>query len=143
MTVESVEAKRARDRAYAASYRARKRAEAAAARAVASDVSDGVMRRAVDASLAAAKWLAPSDGALVVQARAIADLVDTEVDTKVVLRLHSLLSRVLGELGLTPRARIQLEVRSRKIGAAVVEGGDLPSNVSKISVSPRPPRRRR
>lgn len=97
-------------------------------------------------SIVAAKWLADSDAALLMQAQMLADMIDQASaagDYRTLLRAHPMLSKALAELGLAPRTRIQLELRSRKLGAAVVEGGELPANVTKIPASPRPPKRQR
>ncbi|WP_341578585.1 terminase small subunit [Microbacterium schleiferi] len=143
MSPAELEAKRERDRRYAASYRARKRAEAAERARAGADGAQGEMRQSVEAALAAAKWIVASDAASVAQARALASFVDRAVDSgdvRAELRAHTLLSHVLADLGLTPRSRIQLEVRSRKL--AVVESDQAPAKAPNVVRFPRPPKRR-
>lgn len=142
MTPEELAAKRERDRKYAASYRARKRAEAAERARAGADVAQGEIRQSVEAGLAAAKWLVGSDAASIAQARALASFADRAAavgDVRAELRAHTLLSHVLADLGLTPRSRMHLEVRSRKL--AVVESDQAPAKAANVVRFPRPPKR--
>lgn len=144
MTTSTQETRRERDARYSREYRARKRAAAASRARVASDAPAGVMRQSVDVSIASMKWLAPSDAAAVAQVRALADLVDQAVaigEAGLAVRTHSLLSKLLAEVGGTPKVRMQLELRARRIArgteAAAVTAAP---NVTPIS-SKRPPTR--
>ena len=144
---ERSQERRERDRAYAASYRARKRAEAAERARVASDGEPGQIRQAVEASFAAAKWLTGSDAAAVAQARALANMADRTHDERLQLRAHALLSRLLSELGLTPRVRMQLELRARKLdtvnaATVVAATGAAIEGASNVTRFPRPAPRR-
>lgn len=133
-------------------YRARKASERAAEEAAARDARDAeaprVMRDAVEASLAAMKWIAPSDAASVAQARSLAEDVDLlrhAGDTNRALSAQRALSRVLNDLGGTPTVRMQHELRSLK-AAKRTEGADdgdsvpTPDNVTKLE---RPAKRAR
>lgn len=146
MNDEQRQAKRERDRRSSASYRARKKAEAAERARAAADGEPGPMRQAVDASLAAMKWLADSDAAAIAQARAVAKLIDVAArtgDLRTELRAHPILSKVLADLGGTPRVRLQLELRSRKLAVAESDGAPAKApNVTPIA-SKRPAKRQR
>lgn len=97
------------------------------------------MRQSVEESLASAKWLTGTDAASCAQARRLADIIDRTADIRLELRAHSLLSRVLGEMGLTPRVRTQLELRARKLQTVVEDGAvDAAPNVTRISPQPAP-----
>lgn len=142
MDDEQRRAKRERDRRAAAAYRARKRVERAERERVAADGVPGLMRQSVELSLAAAKWLTGSDAALMYQARRLADIVDRAEDVRLEMRAHSLLGRVLGDLGLTPRIRMQLELRARKLQTVVEDRAiDAEPNVTRISKRPAPRKR--
>ncbi|SDQ11555.1 terminase small subunit [Leucobacter chromiiresistens] len=102
------------------------------------------MRQSVEGAIAGMKWLAASDAAAVAQVRALADLVDeagATGDTGLVVRTHSLLSKLLAEVGGTPKVRMQLELRARRVEqgaqAAAVAAA---TNVTPIT-SKRPPKR--
>lgn len=147
----SREDRKARQRGYSRAYRARRAAERA--QAAAGD-SQGVkepsteMRDALETALAAMKWLAPSDGALVALARLQAEAIDlfAAADTVAAranaIRFHSALLRSLVELGGTPRMRIQHELRSARLQRATeARAVSTAPNVTKIS--PRPPKHER
>jgi hypothetical protein len=140
MTDEKAQAARERARRNSAAYRARKR-EADAERArVTADGAPGVMRQSVDSSIAAAKWLAGTDAASIAQARALANIIDGTEDGRLQLRAHGLLSRVLGEMGLTARVRTQLELRAQKMSTVVTAAViDRQPNVTRLQ---RPAKRR-
>ncbi|SFS07611.1 hypothetical protein SAMN04487846_2260 [Microbacterium sp. cf046] len=90
------------------------------------------------------KWLADSDGAGMEQARMLAGIIDAahaagEVSRE--LRAHGALTRILDELGGTPRVRLQLELRSRRFDVERPStGAQAGSNVVRF---PRPQKRRR
>jgi len=117
MTDEKALAERERARRNSAAYRARKREVDAERARVTADGAPGVMRQSVDASIAAARWLTATDTASIAQARALARIIDGTEDGRLQMRAHGLLSRVLGEMGLTARVRTQLELRARKLQA--------------------------
>lgn len=146
MTTRTQETRQERNARYSREYRARKRAEAAERARVASDGPAGVMRQSVEGAIAGMKWLAASDAASVAQVRALADMVDQAVtlgDSSLALRAHSLLSRLLAEVGGTPKVRMQLELRARRVeqGAESAAVAAAP-NVTPIT-SKRPPKRAR
>jgi len=136
------EAKRERDRVAAAAYRARKRAEAAEAARARADAAAGVMRQSVDASIEAARWFTASDAASIAQLRALADIADratADGDVRTTLRVHPMITKALAEMGLSPRTRMQLELRARKIQASSPDAViDRQSNVTRLR---RPPKR--
>lgn len=124
--------RRARDRERKRVMRARVRAEREAAAAQikaraepAATVELPKMLDEVKTSLAAMKWLQPSDGASVAQAKALAAEIDQMTDageTSKALSAHRALSRVLNDLGGTPTVRLQHELRSLKLGRRTGEG---------------------
>lgn len=131
--------------------RAEQRQERVAAKAPRANAGGAprTMRNAVSTSLKAMKWIQPSDGASVAQARLLARQVDElehAGDTVRALSAHRALSRVLNDLAATPAARLQHEVRSLRAGADLGGGGDggndegKPSNVSSFE---RPAKRKR
>lgn len=143
MTDEQAQAKRERDRRASAAYRARQRAEAAEKARAAADGEPGPMRQSVDAAIAAAKWLGPSDAATIAQLRSLADVVDVASrtgDVKLELRAHSLLSRILADAALTPRVRLQHELRSLKVAAAPASDAAI-AKASNVTRFPRPAKR--
>ena len=102
------------------------------------------MRQSVEGAIAGMKWLAASDAAAVAQVRALADLVDqagATGDTGLAIRTHSLLSKLLAEVGGTPKVRMQLELRARRVeqGTQAAAVASAP-NVTPIT-SKRPPKR--
>lgn len=118
-------------------YRERKAAEAAAAAELerierdeqAASQPSRVMLRATEAAINAMKWIQPSDGALVAQAKLVALQIDMviEIDpmaTGKAASLGQLLTRVLHELGGTPTVRLQHELRSLRaqMGAQQPDG---------------------
>lgn len=121
------EARRARQAAYSRAWRARKRAERAAAAvdaAHAQIVPQMSMADAIATSVAAMKWLAPSDGAAVLLARLLASQIDALTaagDIAGSIRHSSALLRILRELGGTPMVRLQHELRSRRVGVLKAE----------------------
>ncbi|NII42288.1 hypothetical protein E9228_002946 [Curtobacterium flaccumfaciens] len=146
----SDEVKRAAARERARKYRARKRESEGSARPERRDVQPGrVMRDAVDRSLAAMKWLTPSDDGAVSQARLLAEQVDVltaEGATTKLLAAHRALSSVLGALAGTPTMRLQHELRSLRAAGRTDEEPDerddeqeRPDSVTAI---PRPAARR-
>lgn len=142
MDDERLEAKRDRDRRASQAYRARKREARSESARVAADGAPGEMRQSVDAAISAMKWLAESDAATVAQARATSTLIDAAMaqgEHSVALRGHGQLARLLDALGGTPRVRMQLELRSRKI--AVSESEAAPSKASNVSRFTRPAKR--
>lgn len=134
-------AKRERDAGYSREYRARKRREEAERARAASDGKPGPMRQSVDSSIEAAKWLSGTDAASIAQARALAAIIDSATeDLRLQMRAHGLLSRVLGEMGLTARVRMQLELRAQKAQNAADETAI--ARASNVTRFPRPPKRR-
>lgn len=130
---------RERNARYSREYRARKRAEAAAAAREASHAGGGGMRQSVEEAIAAMRWLAASDAATVMQAKLLASLVDTAEatgDVRLALRGHSLLAGVLSELGGTPRVRMQLEVRARRLSDAVDRSAEAAAIAASPNVTP-------
>lgn len=133
-------------------YRERKRAEAAAEAEAARNARNAepgtATRDAVEATLAAAKWLTGADAASIAQARALAkriDVLEHADETTKALSAHRALSQVLNDLGATATKRQQYELRSRK-AETQAEGGDdeqgaagTPGNVTRLR---RPPKRR-
>jgi len=110
-------------------YRARRRAAERAAAEAARDARDAAapttVRDAVDATIAAAKWLAGSDAASIAQARTLAKRIDElehAGETTRALSAHRALSQVLNDLGATATKRMQYELRSRKAAAQEAEG---------------------
>ncbi|PCE15903.1 hypothetical protein AUC47_10275 [Microbacterium sp. SZ1] len=143
MDDEKLQAKRERDRRASQAYRARKREARRESARVAADGAPGEMRQSVDAALSAMKWLVDSDAATVAQARATATLIDAAMaqgDHSVALRGHGQLTRLLDALGGTPRVRMQLELRSRKID--ITECDAAPSRAGNVSRFVRPAKRR-
>jgi hypothetical protein len=129
-----------------AAYRERKRAERAAAVAAAQAPAAelGVMGAALESAIAAMKWLADSDVALVTSARMLAREIDgleqlTTSDAAARrLRAHGQLRQALDALGGSPKVRLQLELRSRRLERPPDAGAELPGNVTKFE---RPPKR--
>lgn len=139
---EKLQAKRDRDRRASQAYRARKREARTGAARAAADGAPGEMRRSVDRAIDAMKWLAESDAATIEQARATATLIDAAMSTgehAIALRAHGQLTRLPEALGGTPRVRMQLELRSRKI--AVSESDKAPSQASNVTRFARPAKR--
>ncbi|WP_425488136.1 terminase small subunit [Microbacterium proteolyticum] len=137
-------------------WAAAKRAEIAAERdaRLRADRADAVAhaprthRDAYEASVSAAKWFKPSDGALVALGRLLAedlDYADYLGDDALVLRIIGRLTSILGQLGLTPVVRMRFELRSAQIEArkatesaeaappAPAGAPPLPANVSKLA----------
>lgn len=128
-------------------YRERKRAERDAEEARARDARNAVAptttRDAVEATIAAAKWLTGADAASIAQARVLAkriDLLEHVDDTARALSAHRALSQVLNDLGATATKRLQYELRARKLAPAEGagderepgEGGSTPANVTRL-----------
>lgn len=140
-------------------YRERKRAERDAAATAARDERDAnaptTMRDAVEATISAAKWIVDSDAASVAQARALAkqiDELDHAGETVRSISAHRALSRVLADIGATPTARLQHELRSRRMeradGKEVDEDGRQSTGqqgegAGGVVTPIRPPKRRR
>lgn len=85
----------------------------------------GRLSEALERSLAAMKWLAPSDAALVAQARLLArqtDALFAAGATMPALRYMTVLGRVLGDLGGRPRVRMQYELRSLRLAQPETAG---------------------
>lgn len=142
MDDEKLQAKRDRDRRASQAYRARKRQARAESARVAADGAPGEMRQSVERAITAMRWIADSDAATIEQARAVATLIDAATSTgehAVALRAHGQLTRLLEVLGGTPRVRMQLELRSRKI--AVSESEAAPSQAANVSRFVRPAKR--
>ncbi|MGC5077630.1 terminase small subunit [Agrococcus sp. DT81.2] len=146
---ERRERNRERMRAVRAAGRAERDAERDTARRALAAAAPRTMRDALESSIAAMKWLAPSDAACVAQARSVAGALDElryAGDHDRALAAHRLLSRLLADLGATPMARMRHELRSlRSTGGVDVEGEDVagparPANVTSIT---RPAKRRR
>nr|WP_274635543.1 hypothetical protein [Microbacterium bovistercoris] len=109
------------------------------------------MRDALADAISHMKWIAPSDGASVAQAKQLADDIDKfhhEGDYAKALSAHRALSRVLNDLAGTPNVRLARELRSLKGTVEKPEGDDggtqssgakQPANVTKLR---RPPKRR-
>jgi hypothetical protein len=151
----SPEERRERDRERKREARARERAEREANKPATAPEGPPptVMHDAVDAAIAAAKWLTGTDAASIAQARALAariDLLEHEGETTKALSAHRALSQVLNDLGITATRRMQYELRSLK--SAPRSGGDeddereqgegeasKPSNVTQLR---RPAKRR-
>lgn len=107
-------------------------------------VPPGEMRQSVDAAIAAMRWLTDSDAAAIAQARSMATLVDAATvlgEHAQALRAHGQLTRLLDALGGTPRVRVQLELRSRKV--AVAETDRAPEVAGNVSKFERPAKRSR
>lgn len=142
-----IEARRARQRAYSAAYRARQREQLEdALDADPDEVEPGPMLTAVDTSVAAMRWLEDSDEALVVLTRQQAAQIDallavgTPAARGQATRAQSQLLRSLQALGGTPVVRLQHELRSRRLEAVAARtAGWQGAPVSSIT---RPPRRR-
>lgn len=146
----SDEERKRKNREKQKAYRDRQRAlremeRAAAGNAVARGEATTVARDAVEEALRHMKWLAASDAASVMQARALAVQVDfmTEAgETTKMLSAHRALSKVLTDLGGTPIVRMQRELRSLRQMPEEVEsgggksggksGGKLPENVTEF-----------
>lgn len=125
------EERKARDAQRKRDSRAKARAErdavAAGKKAQAEVDAPRTMRDSVDESLAAMrKWLTPSDGAAVAQARELARMIDVLThsgETTRALSAHGRLTRVLNDIGGTPTVRLQHELRSLRL-AGKTEGAD-------------------
>ena len=146
MTTQTPETRQERNARYSREYRARKRAEAAERARAASDGPAGVMRQSVEESIKGMKWLAASDAASVAQVRALADMADqahTTGDTSLALRAHSLLSKLLAEVGGTPKVRMQLELRARRVeqGTQAAAVAAAPNVTPIASKRPKPRKR--
>ncbi|SJN10549.1 hypothetical protein FM113_09405 [Leucobacter sp. 7(1)] len=105
-----------------------------------------MMRQSVEGSIAGMRWIAASDAAAVAQVRALADMADQATatgDTSLALRAHSLLSRLLAEVGGTPKVRMQLELRARRVeqGAESAAVAAAPNVTPIASKRPKPRRR--
>lgn len=151
--------RRARDAERKRVARAKAAAERDARRAQARTVTDAsaasTMRDAVEATISAAKWIVDSDAASVAQARALAkqiDELDHAGETVRSISAHRALSRVLADIGATPTARLQHELRSRRMeradGKEVDEDGRQPTGqqgegAGGVVTPIRPPKRRR
>lgn len=145
------EDRKARNRRYAAESRARKKAAEAAALAASQQSGRelGELERALESSLSAMKWLAPSDEALVAIARSLARQADalstvhTEAASGRMIRMQLALAKVLDQLCGTPAQRIRFELRSARagvvFGAPVTPALAAGGNVSRFE---RPARRR-
>lgn len=149
------EERRERDAARKREARARQRAEREASKPATSP--DGlpptVMHDAIEAAIAAAKWLSGTDAASIAQARALAariDLLEHEGETTKALSAHRALSQVLNDMGITATRRMQYELRSLKSAPTSGGGEDderqeseggasRPGNVTLLK---RPPKRR-
>ncbi|PJJ62179.1 terminase small subunit [Compostimonas suwonensis] len=145
---EQSEERRAKQREYSRAHRERKRAaeREAVAAALASTEPPGPLSEALDAAIAAMKWLVPSDGALVALAREQARYADglnaigTAEARSRGLRFMVVLQRTLADLGGTPRVRMQLELRSARAKEALqAQQVKRSDNVTSI----RPAKRRR
>ncbi|WP_123546613.1 hypothetical protein [Frigoribacterium sp. PhB107] len=108
-----------------------------------------VMRDAVEASLAAMKWLTPSDAGAVAQARMLAEQVDLLTAagaTTKLLSAHGRLAATLGSLAGTPTMRMQHELRSLRAAGKTDEEGDADDDDSEqpdnVTALPRPRARR-
>jgi hypothetical protein len=145
--VTDPEARRARQRAYSAAYRARQRELVEDALAVdPDDVEPGPMLTAVNTSVDAMRWIEDSDYALVVLTRQQAAQIDalhavgTSAARAQAVRAQGQLLRSLQALGGTPVVRMQHELRSRRLEAVTAKvAGWQGAPVSSIK---RPPRRR-
>lgn len=153
----SADEKRARNAAKQRAYRARRRAEREAAASTKpatggnGDEIPSTMRDALADAIQHMKWIAPSDGASVAQAKQLADDIDRfhhEGDYAKALSAHRALSRVLNDLGGTPNVRLARELRSLKgtvekpeegDGGTQSAGAEQPANVTQLK---RPPKRR-
>lgn len=147
---QSEDERREKQRIWAADKRAKLRAERDAerreSRADAVANAPRTMRDALEASLSAAKWIRPSDGATVSLARALAeelDYADHMRDDALALRITGQFTGLLGQLGLTPVVRMKFELRSAQLAArTALEGvepappasaaASLPANVSAL-----------
>lgn len=153
------EERRARDRARKREKRAQERAARDAAVTAAKPENRADRPKMVDevkTSLAAMKWLQPSDSASVAQAKALAAEIDALTDagdTAKALSAHRALSRVLNDLGGTPTVRLQHELRSLKLGRRAEEDddddgdeadeADQPAGAAIVSKFERPKKRSR
>lgn len=100
------------------------------------------MQDAVEAAIAAAKWLTGADAASIAQARTLArriDLLEFQDETTRALSAHRALSQVLNDMGATATKRMQYELRSRRAAPEEDgdernegEGGETPANVTKL-----------
>ena len=128
-----------------AEVRAERDAERVAARGRAVSDAARTQRDALEASIAAAKWLKDSDGAVVNLARTLArelDYADHMGDDALSLRITGQLAGLLDRLALTPVVRMRHELRSAQLAAraaseaappAPATAPPLPANVSKLA----------
>jgi hypothetical protein len=137
--------RKARNREYQRASRARRALEAGHV-ADASDArtaSTRAMPDAVDESIAAMRWIVPSDAAAVMCARLLAEQVDSLAGDGTrfadCLRVMSALMRMLRNLGGTPIARRQYELQSARLQRAS-EAAALRSAPNMTKISPRPPK---
>jgi len=131
-----------RERAAAASraYRERKRIERAAAVAAAMTPKAelGAMGAALEKAIAAMRWLTDSDVALVTSARMLAREIDglQQLTTSDAiarrLRAHGAFRQTLEGLGGSPKVRLQLELRSRRLEPPSEEEAAQLGNVSQF-----------
>ncbi|WP_442922238.1 terminase small subunit [Microbacterium sp. No. 7] len=150
----SSDERRARDaerkRRVRAAEREAREAARLAGRTSAESAASTATRDAVEATIAAARWLTAADAASIAQARTLAkriDLLEHADETTRALSAHRALSQVLNDLGATATKRLQYELRSRRVAPAEdgdderesSEGGATPANVTKLE---RPPKRR-
>lgn len=147
---QSEDERRERQRIWAKDKRAKLRAERDAerreSRADAVANAPRTQRDALEASIVAAKWLRPSDGATMSLARALAeelDYADHMGDDALSLRIAGRFTTLLGLLGLTPVVRMKFELRSAQLAARTASEGvepappasaaaSLPANVSTL-----------
>lgn len=147
------EQRRAKDAERKRVARAKAAAERDAERARRRDASDASaprrMRDAVERSLAAMKWLQPSDDTAVELARDLAQDVDESRHEGDRVRAQSAaraLTRVMHELGGTPTVRMQHELRSLRAQtkSEVPDGSnDEAAQAGNVSQFKRPEKRKR
>lgn len=141
MTPEEHRAKDAeRKRRARAKAAAEREAAREAARMGRASVAPTTTRDAVEATIAAAKWLTGADAASIAQARTLAhriDVLEHADETTRALSAHRALSQVLNDLGATATKRLQYELRSRKVAPGEgddepKQGGATPANVTRL-----------
>ena len=126
-----------------AAVKAERDAERRESRADAVANAPRTQRDALEASIAAAKWLKPSDGAAVGLARTLAeelDYADHMREDALALRIAGQFTSLLGQLGLTPVVRMRFELRSSQLAAKTASeaappapaAASLPANVSTL-----------
>lgn len=128
-----------------AGVRAERDASRQAARVDAVTNAPRTARDALEASIAAARWLKDSDGAAVNLARILArefDYADHMADDALALRVAGQLTGLLDRLGLTPVVRMKFELRSAQLQTQTVgdviesAAAPLPANVSELPQRP-------